>query len=120
MVNISRLVRCGLLIGSLFFLRDVYAACDVNGCTANSSDPVKRIYLTSISDGRIYIEPPLGRENLGCTLEENNYLVLRSSHPLFKETYSALLSGAVAGKGMYIRIKNGSAGCEIAYVVIHF
>lgn len=120
MVNISRLVKCGLLIGSLFSLRDVYAECDANGCIATSSDPLKRIYLTNLSDGQIYIEPPSGKENLDCTLRENQFLTLRSSHPLFKETYSALLSGAMAGKNIRIRIKNGSAICEVAYIMIYF
>lgn len=90
------------------------------GCNVTSDDPIKRIYLTHLADGQIYIEPPSGKGNLDCTLTENKFLVLRSSHPLFKETYTALLSGGMAGKKMYIRIKNGSASCEVTYVQIYF
>lgn len=120
MIKFLGLAKYGVLGASLFFAGSAYAGCDANGCTATPSDPLKRIYLTSISDGQIYIEPPSGKENLDCTLRENQYLTLRSSHPLFKETYSALLAGATANNRIYMRIKNGSAICEIAYVMVHF
>ncbi len=105
---------------SVFFVGNAYAGCDANGCVTSATDPMKRIYLTGMSDGQVYIEPPSGKENLDCTLRENIYLTLKSAHPLFKETYSALLAGATAEKKMYIRIKNGSANCEVAYVMVYF
>lgn len=120
MIKFLKLAKYGALVFSLVFAGSAYAGCDANGCVATSSDPVKRIYLTSISDGQIFIEPPSGKENLDCTLRENQFLTLRSSHPLFKETYSALLSGAMAGKDMRIRIKNGSATCDVAYIMVYF
>lgn len=118
MINFSGLARFGALVLPLFFMGNAYAGCDAIGCSTSPTDPIKRIYLTGISDGQVYIEPPSGKENLNCTLRENMYLTLKSTHPLFKETYSALLAGATAEKKMYIRIHSGSTNCEVAFVMV--
>lgn len=95
---------------------NAHAECTLNGCIASGSDPIKNIYLTAISDGQVYIEAPSGRENLDCTLAEGRFLMLRSTHPLFKEIYATLLAGVMADKTLWLRIKNGSAKCEINYI----
>lgn len=108
--------KIGLILIFLFASVNIYASCTANGCTADQTDPIKMIYLTSISDGQVYIEAPSGKENLDCTLTEGRFMVLYSSHPLFKETYSTMLAAVLANKKLFIRIKNGSAKCEVAYV----
>jgi hypothetical protein len=120
MIEMLKIIKCGMLIAALFFMGKAHASCNADSCEITSTDPMKRIYLTSIAEGQIYIEVPSGGGNLDCTLRENKFMTLKSSHPLFKETYSALLSGSMAGKRMSIRIKNGSDSCEIAYVMVYF
>jgi len=101
----------------LFSAINVNAECTANGCNADQADPIKRIYLAA--DGVIYVEAPLGKENLDCTLAEGRYMALKSSHLLFNEIYSTLLSAVIANKKLFVRIKNGSANCEIAYVQLY-
>jgi len=103
----------------LFLSARVHSECSANGCDIDQSDPIKRIYLTSLSDGQVYIDAPSGKESLDCTLAEGKFLVLKSTHPLFKETYSTILAAVMANKKMYIRIRNGSSKCEIAYVQLY-
>jgi hypothetical protein len=108
--------KVGLILIFLFASVNVYASCTADACIADQTDPIKKIYLTGNSDGQVYIEAPSGKENLDCTLTEGRFMVLYSSHPLFKETYSTMLAAVLANKKLFIRIKNGSAKCEIYYV----
>lgn len=103
-----------------FFVGNVCADCNSNGCNVSASDPIKRMYLTHLLGGQVYVEVSSGKQNLDCILLENKFLVLKSTHLLFKETYATLLSGGGAGKNMHIRIKSGSTNCEISYVWIYF
>jgi hypothetical protein len=111
--------KVGLILITLFFSINVYATCGADSCTADQTDPIKRIYLTNLSDGQIYIEAPSGKENLDCTLAEGKFMVLTASHPLFKETYSTILAAVMANKKLLIRIRNGSTKCEVAYVQLY-
>ena len=92
-----------------------YSACDATGCTTT----IKRVYLTGLSDGRIYIEPtdkPNGIVN--CTPAENIFFVLESDHKLFKEIYSGALSAMMANKRTRLRISENTQNCKLLYLMI--
>ena len=93
-----------------------FANCTKNACSGVGKEVLLSIYPTGWSDGRVYIQGPSDRSNLDCTLEEGNYMTLMSTHPLFKEIYSTVLTAISTQKPLTIRIKNGSANCEVSYV----
>ena len=93
------------------------AGCDVNGCSGKGNDVVVSTYVTSHSSGRIYLQAPAStRNNLDCDLVEGNYMTLSGNHPLFKESYSTILTALSTNKTLFVRIKNGSPICEVNYV----
>lgn len=93
---------------------NVAAVCSATSCSGKGKDVLLSIYPNG--SGNVYLQAPADRANLNCVLIEGHYMTLKQSHPLFKEIYSTLLTGIAANKHMTIRIKTGSAGCEVSYV----
>lgn len=103
----------------LVYASGVQAVCNSTGCIGVGEQVVTILYPNHT--GNVYIGGPVDRANLNCTLVEGAYMVLKggtSGHPLFKELYSAILSGMMAGKKMHIRITEGTPDCEVTYVML--
>ncbi|PHQ83227.1 MAG: hypothetical protein COB58_09295 [Thalassobium sp.] len=94
------------------------ATCDANGCSGTPQELFDNYYLTSIEDGQIYLglRGDVNRNNLDCSLAEGNYLKILSTHPLFEEIYSSLLTASAMDRKIMLRIENGSVGCNVLYV----
>lgn len=95
------------------------ADCNANGCTGPANKIFDRYYLTAMQDGQVYLKIKMDSTPLDCTLKEGSYMTIMSSHPLFKEIYSTLLSASLTDKSMYVRIKNGSSDCEVSYIMYY-
>lgn len=80
-------------------------------------DVVASLFISNHEEGRIYLQAPTAiKSNLDCELYLGSYMTVRSSHPLFNETYSTILTALAAKRKLAVRIKNGSNICEVSYV----
>lgn len=90
------------------------AACSAIACTGKGKDVLLSIYPNG--HGSIYLQAPAERAKLDCSLVDGHYMTLKKTHPNFDEIFSTALAGMAMNKQMTIRIKAGSAGCEVSYV----
>ncbi|WP_394201657.1 hypothetical protein [Marinagarivorans algicola] len=109
------------MIALTFSLDAFSAGCTAQGCTGKPSELFSNYYLTGSEDGRIFfhMRDDVDKQKMNCTLVEGAYATLMSTHPLFKEIYSSLLSASAMDRAVYIRVKGGSSKCEIAYVRLY-
>ena len=102
----------------LTFIVPFYASanCSSISCTGNINDLFTNVYLTHLSDGIIYLElNDAYRTGLDCALTEGRSIELKSSHPLFKETYSTILTAISLNKQVFVRVPKAGA-CELYYL----
>ena len=68
---------------------------------------------------RGYSEFPIdvnaNKNTLNCTLSQGVFITLLPSNKRLSEIYSMLLSANIAEKRVRLRIKDGSAECELIY-----
>ncbi len=87
------------------------ASCDGKRCTGK----IKRLVVTT---SQVKIETDqTDQSDLNCTLNNDVYITLEQSHPLFREIYSLAVTALASKSPMTLRIVEGSSNCAISYVV---
>jgi len=91
--------------------------CAGNFCTNTT---ISRLYPGGdVNDPRVFIRPKDGGQQLlNCTPVSGVYVTLKVSHPLFSESYAALLDATINNKKVWLRVKDGSPDCELAYITV--
>lgn len=109
------------ILGFVFSFNVYSASCDKNGCTGKPRELFSNYYLTGWEDGRVYfhLKDNISKQFLDCNLAEGAYMTLMSSHPIFKEIYSSMLSASAMDRQLFVRIKNKTNNCEISYIRIY-
>lgn len=104
-----------LMVVALLLSEAVYAAdqCTSWGCRSK----VSVIYTRA--DGDILIGTPLNEKLANCTPVSGVYFTLKPDAQNAREVYSSVLSAYMSGKKIQLRIKEGTSGCEISYVVLN-
>ncbi len=98
---------------ALLFTGLVNGECAENGCNTT----IKRLYATGL-EGSVYIKITDSVEPLNCTPRETSYLTLKTTHPLFKEIYSMMLTATVSKSPVRVRMIDNSPICEVSYTWI--
>jgi len=109
-----KIIKVILLMSLGIVSNNAFSACNATSCSGVGNEALLSVYLNT--SGNIYLQAPTGSEALGCTLSDGIYMTLKSSHLLFKETYSTILTALAAQKKLIIRIVSGSSTCEVSYV----
>ncbi|MGL5110066.1 MAG: hypothetical protein ACRC7J_13525 [Vibrio ordalii] len=86
------------------------AECEKWGCIGK----ITNIYTNA--DGMIYFGTEYNEKKANCTPVSDVYFTLNPKSENAKEIYSSVLSAYMAGKKIQLRVKEGSQGCELAYV----
>ncbi|EGU57979.1 hypothetical protein VINI7043_12466 [Vibrio nigripulchritudo ATCC 27043] len=94
----------------LFSVSTFGQECTTWGCTSVISD------LYTNADGAIYVGTYGDEKKANCTAVSGVYFTLDSSSSNAKEVYSSMLAAFMSGKKIQLRIKEGHAKCELAYV----
>jgi len=102
-------------LSSLIFLilpSKVFAneQCTTWGCISTISE------LYTNADGLIYVGTPLDEKLANCTAISGVYFTINPSSGNSKEMYSSLLAAYMSNKKIQLRVKEGHAQCELAYV----
>lgn len=84
--------------------------CTTWGCISTIEE------LHTNANGDTYIGTPLDETSANCTLISSNRFTLKSDAVNAKEIYSSLLAAYMSDSKIQLRIIEGSAGCELAYV----
>lgn len=100
---------CGLLILGTSTIASANQ-CAAWGCISTIED------LYTNADSYIYIGTPLDEKIRNCTPVSGVYFSLDPTSGNAKEIYSSLLAAFTTGKKIQLRIKEGSAHCELSYV----
>lgn len=108
--------KCLIGIGILMISATASAGCDSIGCRGKGAEAVTQIYIGTSGD--ILLGAPPSGSNLNCSLQGDAYMTLRSNHVRFNEIYAGILSALATNKDFYIRISDGSTGCNVSYVRI--
>lgn len=80
------------------------------GCTST----IEQLYTNA--NGLIYVSTPLDETKANCTVYAGSYFVLNPAAKNFSEVYSSLLAAYMSDSKVQLRIKEGSANCELSYV----
>jgi len=102
---------------SIFFLPlSSYAECDSKSCDST----IQNILLSDNEEGNVYFElTEETNEIINCTLQDNQYLTLQKSHPLFTEMFSLSMSSMMVDKRLEIGIVENSSGCSISSISLY-
>lgn len=102
------------LISLIFFISPlkVYASdrCTTWGCISTISE------LSINADGLIYVGTPLDEKLANCTAISGVYFTINPLSQNSKEMYSSVLAAYMSNKKIQLRVKEGHAQCELAYV----
>ena len=102
-----------LIFFAVIFAFKADAKCSQNSCDTN----ISRLYLTSLADGRVFVEPSdVASEIINCEMAEGKFFTLYKSHPLFREVYSTLLTAKISNRSVRLRIVENTSGCKLAYI----
>lgn len=88
--------------------------CFSSNCQGIGSDVIVSVYPNQT--GNIFLEGPVDRNALNCTLQEGRFMVLQPDHLLFREIYSTILTALSTQKELIVRIRELSKNCEVLYV----
>lgn len=78
---------------------------------------ISTIYEIIITgDDAIRIGTPLDESAANCTAPSGQFFTLNPQAPNAEQIYSAVLSAYISNKKIQLRIKEGSADCELSYV----
>jgi hypothetical protein len=80
------------------------------GCTSTIST------LYTNADGRIYIGTPLDEKLANCSAVSGVYFSINPDSANAKEMYSSVLAAYMSNKKIQLRVKEGNAHCDLAYV----
>jgi len=108
MKKFSVLTIASLLLAPITAL----ASCSSTACDTT----LTKVYPSPLGGGVVYVQVSEPVTALNCTRVPGEFMSLKSTHPLFKESYALLLSSLQAKSPVRVRIVEGSADCEIVYV----
>ena len=99
-----------ILFSTLFAVQAQAGFCTTNYCDAR----IKLLYVHPNTN--VYIQPEADMTPLNCTLD-NGSIVLKKSHEMHEEIYSALLSTSMSDWTIRLRASD-TGSCELIYVQI--
>jgi len=113
-------VAAALFAGLIMAVSARTAAADpCAGVVCNNTTVQRLSPAADVSNPKVLVRPTDGgQQALNCTPVGGVFLTLKASHPLFSETYAALLEATVNNRKVSFRIVTGSPDCEIAFAVL--
>ena len=98
------------ILGISALTTSMYAGCSGAACIDVSVD---KIVVTSST---IFVATSGDESSLNCTSPANVFTTLSATEASSKAMYSALLTAQTIKKNIKLRIVDGSATCQIAYI----
>ena len=87
-------------------------------CNTISCDGIITNLYPNGQNGKIYIDVDAVKTPLNCNLDQGNYIVLKDTNLRHSEIYAMLLSVAIAGKEVRLRMVDNSPDCELRYTML--
>jgi len=108
---VSRFLKCSsaVLAVSVGAMSVAHAGCSSGFC---SNEEITTLYVSK----DVYIRTSGDESQLNCNLLEGQYLTLRRDHEKYDAIYAFLLSAYHQREAVTIRVREGTDGCNIAYV----
>lgn len=112
-VHLGFAIALGFLALTLAPATAAADACTSRGCLSK----ISKLYVRA--NGEVLVSPKDGDvANLNCNPVSNAYMTLSPKDLGYKAMYSLLLSAFLAKRAVYVRIVDGSNGCQVAYITI--
>jgi hypothetical protein len=115
-------MKLALMLLTMLSVGYVSRTAAADPCSGNfcKNTTISRLYPGGdVNDPRVFIMPKdAGQQFLNCTPVSGVYVTLKVTHPLFAESYAALLDATTNNKKVWLRVKDGSPDCELAYITV--
>lgn len=79
-------------------------------------DKIDKLYMSS--NQNLYISTESDETQLDCQLADGRYITLRKTDSLFSQFFNMLLTAKAAGLVVNLRIRTGTDGCALNYIVL--
>ena len=118
--------QIGFLALGLFFLAGVGLAqssgvsCSTIACGGEANVLISRVL--PLDNGKVLIDI-VGHEaesaTMNCTLWQDRYITLHSSHPRMQENFAIVLTAIATKATLTLRIVEGTNDCQLSYAALH-
>lgn len=105
----KKLLLCICLLATSFYSQ---SQCSKVGCNA----PISILYVNN--NNNIYVGTTADETKANCSPVANVYFTLKADAQNKKEIYATLLAAYMAKKKIFLRVNEGTEGCEIAYITL--
>ena len=95
-------------------------SCSTIACGGEANVLISRVL--PLDNGKILIDI-VGHEaesaTMNCTLWQDRYITLHSSHPRMQENFAIVLTAIATRATLTLRIVEGTSDCQLSYAALH-